>query len=154
MPRFFAFFISLCLLLNAPVSAMDDVLTFQVPGSHYSATREALIEAIEAEGLVVGAIMPFNDMLMRTGEKGVATPFGEAEIFQFCSSGLAWQLVLEAAEQLAICPMSIAIYARSGSTGVSLSYRSPGEATLGRRKAAELLRRITTRTIELARLRW
>ena len=154
MPRFFAFFVTLYLLLNAPVSAMDDVLTFRVPGSHYSATREALVEAIEAEGLIVGAILPFNEMLIRTGEKGAGTPYSEAEIFQFCSAGLAWQIVQEAVEQLAICPMSIALYSLPGDTDVLFSYRSPGGATLGRRKAAELLQRIAMRTIELARLRW
>lgn len=151
MPRFFAIFASLCSLLNAPALAMDDVLTFPVPGSHYSATREALIEAIEAEGLVVGAILPFNDMLKRTGEKGVDTPYGEAEIIQFCSSGLAWQMVQEAAEQLALCPMSIALYSRLGGADVLLSYRSPGGTTPGRRKATDLLQRIIERTIELAR---
>lgn len=47
--------------------AEGDIRTYPVPDGGYEAARDALIEVIEAEGLVVGAVLPFNQMLQRTG---------------------------------------------------------------------------------------
>lgn len=137
--------------------ATEDVTRTVVVGSDFASAREALVEAIEAEGLVVSAIIPFNDMLARTAgdlEKA-ASPFADAAIVQFCSSVLAWQLLEEEASQIALCPLSIAIYVRRAEPGqVTLAYRSPGNATPGRIKAEKLLVRLVNRSAELARLRW
>lgn len=92
-------------------------------------------------------------MLARTSsEAGRETlPFGAAVIAQFCSAGLAWQMVSEAPEQLAWCPLSIALYILAGDPGrVRLAYRSPGRATPARIRADELLHRLVERSAELA----
>lgn len=154
MPRFFAYLLSIWLLLDAPAMAAGDVVTLSLIGSDYPAAREALVEAIEAEGLVVGVVLPFSQMLHRTGGDGETTPFREAEIFQFCSSALARQMVLEAAPQLAMCPLSIALYSEAHGAAVVLAYRSPGEETPARRLASALLLRLVKRAGELARMRW
>lgn len=137
--------------------AAEDVTKTVIVGSDFASAREALVEAIEAEGLVVSAIIPFNDMLARTAgdlEKA-ASPFADAAIIQFCSSVLAWQLLEEEASQIALCPLSIAIYVRRAEPGqVTLAYRLPGNATPGRVKAEKLLIRLVKRGAELARLRW
>lgn len=154
VPRFFACLLMLWVSQGQQAWAEGDIRTYPVPDGGYEAARDALIEVIEAEGLVVGAVFPFNQMLQRTGGKGGVSPFESAEIVQFCSSALAWELVLEAVEHLAVCPLSIAVYRKAASRDVMLAYRFPGDATLGRRKAVELLRRIAVRAVELARLRW
>lgn len=139
------------------VSAADDVATRVLAGSDFRSAHDALIETIEAEGLVVSAVIPFNSMLARTAKDLAqeASPFAEAEIVQFCSSILAWQMVTEDAGQLSLCPLSIAIYALAKEPGkVMLAYRFPGRGTPGRAKADDLLRRLAERTVELARLRW
>lgn len=151
MPRFFVFLLSFAIAISA--RAVDDVVTIPVIGSDYPAAREALIEVIEAEGLVVGSILPFDQMLQRTAGQRTGMPFEKAEIVQFCSSGLAWTMVREAAEQLALCPLSIAVYALEAGK-VVLAFRQPGNATPGRRQATALLGRIAGRTVEVARLRW
>lgn len=137
--------------------AAEDVTKTVVVGSDFQSAREALVEAIEAEGLVVSAIIPFNDMLARTAgdlEK-ISSPFTEAAIVQFCSSVLAWQLLEEEASQIALCPLSVAVYVRRAEPGqVTLAYRSPGNTTAGRIKAEKLLIRLVNRSAELARLRW
>ena len=145
----------LCVSLG--VSAADDVATRVLAGSDFRSAHDALIETIEAEGLVVSAVIPFNSMLARTAKDLAqeASPFAEAEIVQFCSSILAWQMVTEDAGQLSLCPLSIAIYALAKEPGkVMLAYRFPGRGTPGRAKADDLLRRLAERTVELARLRW
>jgi hypothetical protein len=59
-----------------------------VAGSDYRAAREALIESIESEGLVVGTVLPFGEMLVRTAPDGAGSPFAAAEIVQFAAA--AW----------------------------------------------------------------
>lgn len=137
--------------------AADDIAVRYVSQSAFQAAHEAVLEAIETEGLVVSAIIPFDNMLSRTagelGQKG--SPYSKAEIVQFCSSALAWQMILEDSDQLALCPLSIAIYSRvDNPETVVLAYRSPGRTTLGRVGADDLLRRLVQRANELARLAW
>lgn len=149
--------IGLACCLGSPVLAADDVATKVVAGSDFSATREALVEAIEAEGLVVSAVIPFNQMLARTaGDLAKsASPFVGADIVQFCSSQLAWQLLEEDVSQIALCPLSIAVYTTPGEpAAVVLAWRMPGQGSAGRGRAEKLLRKIVDRAAELARLRW
>lgn len=149
--------IALAFSLIPGVFAADDVRSQMVVGSDFAATREALVEAIEAEGLVVSAIIPFNAMLARTAGDLArpASPFAQAEIVQFCSAALAWQLLEEAAAQIALCPLAISIFTTTAEPErVVLAYRSPGQATAGRGRAEQLLQRLTGRAAELARLRW
>ena len=101
--------IACCLLLigiflNPGVSFAGDLTTRQVSGSDFQAASDALIEAIEAEGLVVSARIPFNLMLERTAAavERKASPFSNVEVVQFCSSLLAWQLLEEEAAQVAL----------------------------------------------------
>lgn len=130
-------------------------MTYAISGSDYQAARDALIEAIEAEGLVVGAVLPYNQMLRRTGAEGEETPFENAEIFQFCSASLAWQMVQEDPEHIALCPLTIAIYVTTAEPGrVTLVYRRPGGSSAARAKAEALLIRLVERARGLARLRW
>lgn len=150
-------FAGLLIGLSIGAFAADDVSKQVLVGSDFRSAHDALIEAIEADGLVVSAVIPFNGMLARTAKDLAqeASPFAEAEIVQFCSSVLAWQIVAEDAGQLSLCPLSIAIYAMAGEPGkILLAYRSPGRDSPARAKADDLLRRLAARTAGLARLRW
>lgn len=145
------------LCASLAVSAADDVTTQVLAGSDFKSAHDALIETIEAEGLVVSAVVPFNGMLVRTAKDLAqeASPFAEAEIVQFCSSLLAWQMVTEDPAQLSLCPLSIAIYAKTVEPGkIMLAYRSPGRGSPARAKGDDLLRRVVARAAELARMRW
>lgn len=159
VPFFFSALVALFLSGQAVAeeATPPDIEIRQVIGSDFRATHDALVEAIEGEGLVVGAVIPFKQMLVRTeaSRADVDMPYGEAEIIQFCSSGLAWQMIGEQASQLALCPLSIAIYSDIGKAEhITISWRSPGRSTPGRSKADDLLRRLVERTVRLARLRW
>lgn len=145
------------LALPAGTAWGDDVRTLVVADASVADAREAVIEAIESAGLVVSATIPFNRMLERTGEAlGYGTnPYVEAETVQFCSARLAWQLVTEDPGQLALCPMSISIYATTAEPKiVRLAYRSPGEGTPGRQRGEQLLRELVERAAVLAGWRW
>lgn len=146
----------LCLWLGVTQGAWatpPDTPFVAVKAGDFALVREALVEAIEAEGLVVSAVIPFGKMLARTAEAldQQDEVFRQAEIVQFCSSRLAWALVKEAPAQLALCPLSITLYATPEAPGqVFFSYRTPGRATPGRASADDLLRKLVERAVELA----
>lgn len=151
--HFFLVFLSL-LCISLP-SIADDTVVVTVSNSDFRTAHDGLIEAIESEGLVVGSVLPFRDMLARTAVGDDTIPYREAEIVQFCSSLLAAELVREAPAQLTLCPLSIALYTLvEKSSEIRLAYRSPGNSTAGRQRAESLLQRIAQRAAELARLRW
>jgi uncharacterized protein (DUF302 family) len=158
VPYFFILtFFLMALGLSGGALAADDVVTRQIMGGDFQSTHEALIEVIEAEGLVVSAVIPFNRMLERTAADldYSTSPFANAETVQFCSSALAWQMITEDPSQLAMCPLSVVVYSvRAESGKVILAYRTPGRTTPGRIKADDLLRRLVERAAELARLKW
>ena len=134
--------------------ATADVRVKALAGTDYPSAREALVESVEAEGLVVGAVLPFAGMLARTGGNE-ASPYAEAEIVQFCSSVLARRMVREAPEQLALCPLSIAVYATKAEPGkVFYAWRTTGGATPARAGADALLGKLVERAAGLARMRW
>ena len=78
------------------------------------------------------------EMLARTGKdlgQG-ESPYDQAEIFQFCSVVLSWQLVREDPAQIGRCPLSIALYTLRDEPGtVHLVYRAPGDGSPGLRQA-------------------
>ena len=137
--------------------AADDIVSVVVPRSDFQAVREALIESIEEEGLVVSAVIPFNDMLQRTAAASgpsapLTSPFLRAEIVQFCSSRIAWQLLTEDKAQIALCPLSVSLQQRRDAPGeVRLAWRSVGRASPGRVAADALVERLVRRAEALAR---
>ena len=140
------------LWVTLPGSAMAGDIHSASLAADFAVARESVVEAIEGAGLVVTASIPFNRMLARTaadlGKSG--SPYANAEIIQFCSARLAWQLVEEDVGQLALCPLSIAVYSLAGESGVTLSWRSPGRETLARTRADDLLRDLVARALQLA----
>lgn len=144
------------LALAAGVAQADEIAVRELPGGDFARVHEALVEAIEAEGLVVGAVNKFDEMLARTrlDRPAESGPYQAAEIVQFCSSQVAWQLAGEAAENLALCPMSIAIYVpRARPSAVLIAWRSPGRGSAGRAAGDDLLRRLVERTVDLSRFK-
>jgi uncharacterized protein (DUF302 family) len=135
-----------------PGSAMAGDIQSANLAADFAVARESVVEAIEGAGLVVTASIPFNQMLVRTaadlGKSG--SPYANAEIIQFCSARLAWQLVAEDAAQLALCPLSITVYSLTGELGARLSWRSPGRGSPARERADDLLRDLVARARQLA----
>lgn len=152
VPHFFVLFIG---LLSLPMqSTAGDAVVLRVAESNFKVAHDGLVEAIESEGLVVGSILPFRDMLVRTALTDQPIPYVDAEIVQFCSGALAAELVREMPEQLTLCPMSIALYTLVGEPKeIHLAYRTPGDSTAGRRRAEALLQRVVQRAAGLARLK-
>lgn len=131
----------------APPEASSKV-TITVDSTRYAHVREALLEAIAEEGLTAPMISNFGDMLQRTAADlgHSATLYAQAEIFIFCSIAVAARLATEARDNIAQCPMSIAIYTLPETPGpVFMSYRLPPTQSPGSQMAAETLARIAAR---------
>jgi len=122
--------------------------------SDFARAREALQDAIENQGLIVGPGSRFGEMLARTGPalgRSLAL-YDEAEILSFCSATVSWGLVEESPDNIALCPLTVAVYTLPGEAGtVHLSYRDPGSASPGLLRAASLLREIAAATVRSAR---
>ena len=142
-------------LFFGPAWAAEAIVTAEIEGGDFLSAHDALVEAIEAEGMVVGAILPFGDMLERTGRQGATGPYQSAELVQFCSASLAHRMVGEDPGQIVYCPLAIAIYVKAGNPSlVVMAYRTPGDESPARRQAGILLARLVAQAARLARLRW
>ncbi len=145
----------LALLAMSAASAQAQEAAIQVrhiAGIDHAAVREALIDAIAEEGLAAPSISHFGDMLDRTAaDLGHPTGiYARAEILTFCSVRVAAVLAREAPHNIALCPLSIAVYSMEAAAGrVSLAYRPPGLDSPGGGMAADLLARIVARTAAL-----
>lgn len=118
----------------------------------YADVREALAEAIAEEGIAAPVVSHFADMLARTADDlgHRANLYAHAEILTFCSVGVAARLATEAAENIALCPLSVAVYALPGAPRtVTLAYRPPALDSAGGDAARALLARIVARAASL-----
>ena len=145
------------LLVSTPRPALAQapaIITVAVPASDYARAREALQDAIENQGLVLGPVSHFGEMLERTGPSlgRNGRVYKQAEVFHFCSATIAWRLVEENPANIALCPLSVTLYTLPDTAdSVYFSYRTPGDASLGRQQASELLRRIVAEATANAR---
>lgn len=141
----------LCCALLGPARG-EEIYSRSLATRDYALVRQALVEAIEDEGLVLAGVSDFGGMLRRTDPDvghGAGNRFQHAEVFAFCSVGVAARLVLEAAERIAYCPLTIALYQESGSTPVHLAFRPPGGDSPGARAGLALQQRLAGRVESL-----
>lgn len=146
-----SFLLGMALFLAAGGLAAADLGIRSIAGSDYDTVREALVEAIEAQGLVSGPVSRFGELLRRTDADlhHGGDIYARAEVFSFCSVAVAAQLVREAPERIADCPLSIALYRLKDAAEVRIAYRQREGDTPGSTAANELLRRIVEHTAAL-----
>ncbi|HJW25965.1 MAG TPA: DUF302 domain-containing protein [Rhodocyclaceae bacterium] len=140
------FLLAAALAAAVPGAQAGDIVHRELAGADYEEVRQALVEAIENEGLVPGAVSHFGDMLHRsdaTLHHG-GDIYARAEIFSFCSIAVAAKLVQENPDRIVDCPLTIALYRLKGSQAVTLVFRPREESAA----ANDLMRRITERTAE------
>lgn len=100
-----------------------------------------LLDAIAAEGITPPVVSEFGEMLQRTaGDLGHdADLYAAARNYTFCSARIAAALVTEARDQIALCPLSIALYQQhTRSETVTVVWQRSAASTAG--QAADILR--------------
>ena len=142
------------LLLSCLAPALaDEIRQLSIAPGRYADAREALVDAIEGEGLIHSPPSRFGDMLARTGQ-ALDQPdpiYADAEVLHFCSARIAWQLARENPLNIAQCPLSMAIYTLPYEAGtVRLSWRTAIGDSPGARAANELLERIARQVADNA----
>lgn len=143
----------LALLPAADPARADGIRHLRIGPALYADAREALVDAIEAEGLVPSPPSQFGDMLARTAPAlNETTPvYQQAEVMHFCSARIAWQLARENPLNIAQCPLSMAIYTRPGqNAAVHLAWREANGDSQGARAANALLERIARQVADNA----
>ncbi|MCU7937256.1 MAG: hypothetical protein KZQ99_20675 [Candidatus Thiodiazotropha sp. (ex Dulcina madagascariensis)] len=83
--------------------------------------------AIIERGLLVSGTLHVSDMLNRTGpDLGFAQLFSKAQSVEFCSALMSHKMSQAAAENIAICPFTIAVYVKLAEPDkVFAAYRPP-----------------------------
>ena len=145
--------LAVALLANLAPAQADDIRQIAIAPGRYADAREALVDAIEGEGLIPAPPSRFGDMLARTGPAldQPAPIYAEAEVLHFCSARIAWQLARENPLNIAQCPLAMAIFTLPGEPAtVHLAWRRPVGDSLGSRAAAQLLERIARHTADNA----
>lgn len=144
---------ALALLLTATAATAEGIREQRITPSRYADAREALVDAIEAEGLIPSPPSVFGDMLSRTGPAlGEDKPvYAQAEVLHFCSARIAWQMAKENPLNVAQCPLSMAIFTLPGDPStVRLAWRTAVGDSVGARAANALLDRIARQTADNA----
>lgn len=141
----------LALVCNAPACA-DGIIHHRLNTDDYATARIAVTDAIIDEGLRVASVSNFGDMLARTDadvHHGAAV-YRHAEVFAFCSVQVAARLVREAAENIALCPLTIGLYQLdSGEDArIHLVFRPPDGHSPGADAGRAVLERIGQRIEE------
>lgn len=145
--------LAVALLANLAPTQADDIRQIAIAPGRYADAREALVDAIEGEGLIPAPPSRFGDMLARTGPAldQPAPIYAEAEVLHFCSARIAWQLARENPLNIAQCPLAMAIFTLPGEPAtVHLAWRRPVGDSLGSRAADQLLERIARHTADNA----
>lgn len=148
-----AVFVIALLLAGSSASLADGIRHQAITPGRYADAREALLDAIEAEGLVPAPPSRFGDMLARTGPALEQTTrvYQDAEVLHFCSARIAWTFARENPLNVAQCPLSMAIYTLPAEAAtVHLAWREAHGDSPASRAANALLERIAQQTADNA----
>lgn len=140
-------------LAGITASQADGIRHRAITPGRYADAREALVDAIETEGLVPAPPSRFGDMLARTGPAlEQTTPvYQDAEVLHFCSARIAWTFARENPLNVAQCPLSMAIYTLPAEADtVHLAWREAHGDSPASRAANALLERIARQTVDNA----
>ncbi len=139
----------------AEPNSAPDIQIETVSGVPYELAREALEEAIAAEGLAAPVVSHFADMLARTATDlgHPAELYRQAHIYTFCTVSAAAQLATENPAFIALCPLSIAIYQLPDEDAVQLAFRPTGLDSTGGKMASATQARIVSNTLSVLGLR-
>jgi uncharacterized protein (DUF302 family) len=145
-----------CVLVLAPAAnarePAAEVLSHSITDIDFTDVRDALVESIADEGIATPVVSHFADMLARTaGDLGHRPDlYADAEILTFCSAAVAARLAAESRAHIALCPLSIAVYALpEAPRTVTITYRAPAVNSAGGDAAQALMARIVARAASL-----
>lgn len=140
--------LALALAFAAAQSRADEIVVHELKPASFADARVALLDALIDEGLAPPAVSQFGAMLRRSAADLGYPPelYDNAEIFSFCSVKISSQLVQEDRRHIALCPLTIAVYALPERPGlVFLAYRPPTLTSPAATQARELLDRLAIR---------
>ena len=139
--------------LAAPAAFASDIVSHEIAGVEFEEVAFALVDAIATEGITPPTVSHFGDMLKRTAPDLGHSPtlYADARIYTFCSASAAARLVTESRRNIALCPLSIAVYqVEAEPPRVQIGYRRSAE-TAGGAAVDGLLERIVKRAVESVR---
>ena len=128
------------LMFGMGVSLAGDEPPLDQPAVHVFSSDERFEDVVEnikmaiiERGMLVSGTLHVSDMLNRTAaDLGFSEVFEKAESVEFCSALISHKMAQVTAENIVICPFTIAVYIKQEEPGqVHVAYRHPllaGEA--------------------------
>ena len=132
-------------------NSQREIQARSVESKSYDLVKESLLDAIAEAGLIAQAESHVATMLKNTAESFGKSNliYEQAEIIPFCSSTIAWKLFEEDAEQIAMCPLTIALYTLTGNPHtVHVVWRQYNGDSPAHQAANALLQSLVSKTIE------
>lgn len=148
------------LFLGGPAQALEPVTPAGSPiviyqsRENYDEIKANLEMAITGHGMLVMNVLHISDMLERTaGDTGLnKSLYSKAELIEFCSILMAYNMSEAHRANMANCPLTISIYTEPGQISlVNVAYRLPallGKAEKARTGLIELLDGIVREALE------
>jgi uncharacterized protein (DUF302 family) len=114
-------------VLASDTKVGDSPVRIATTEEQYEDVVENIKMAIVDQGLLVSGTLHVSDMLNRTAsDLGFSKIFVKAESVEFCSALMSHKMTQAAAENIAICPFTIAIYVKQSEPDkVYVAYRVP-----------------------------
>jgi uncharacterized protein (DUF302 family) len=114
-------------VLASEIEVGDSPVRITTSEEQFEDVVENIKMAIVDQGLLVSGTLHVSDMLNRTApDLGFSKVFVKAESVEFCSALMSHKMTQAAAENIVICPFTIAVYVKQSEPDkVYLAYRVP-----------------------------
>lgn len=142
------------LLAAEPVTPPDAPIVVYRSDETYDDLKDALVSAIEGQGIKITNTLHIGDMLQRTAADTGLTDriYGQAESLEFCSIPLSYKMSQADPANMATCPLTISIYRKAGDRdNTYLAFRRPrllGDSAAAEQALLQFLDTIVQETLE------
>jgi uncharacterized protein (DUF302 family) len=153
----------LALFLSYAAASMaadkNDYAQIYTTQGDFATVRDAVVSSVEGHGLKINHINHISDMLARTGKDLGASKevYLNAEQIEFCSATLSRSMMEADANNIMVCPYSIAVYNLPAQPNtIYVSYRKPpvvkaADSQAIFKQVEQLLNDIITEGIDLSK---
>jgi len=137
-----------------PITPADAPIVIYQSDETYDDLKDALVSAIEGQGIKITSTLHIGSMLARTAADTGLTDkiYAKAESLEFCSIPLSYKMSQAHPANMATCPLTLSIYQKAGdATSTYIAFRRPrmlGDAAAAEQALMAFLDGIVQETLE------
>ena len=137
-----------------PITPASAPIVIYQSDEAYDDLKDALVSAIEGQGIKITSTLHIGGMLERTAADTGLTDkiYAKAESLEFCSIPLSYKMSQAHPANMATCPLTLSIYQKAGDeTSTYIAFRRPrmlGDAAAAEQALMAFLDDIVHETLE------